>query len=77
MHFVPHREHSLLPLERPVSYCCVGYTTEVKNEWSYTSVPPYACVAGTGTALPLLSQNGKVVKRGAVCTKQYALKWLT
>jgi hypothetical protein len=23
-HFVPHRERSVLPLERPVGECCVG-----------------------------------------------------
>jgi hypothetical protein len=28
-------------------------SVEVKNEWSYASVPPYAFMAWTGTALPL------------------------
>lgn len=28
-------------------------SAEVKNEWTYTATPPYACMVCTGTVLPL------------------------
>lgn len=35
-------------------YLHISSSAEVQNEWYYTSTPPYAFVACTGTALSLL-----------------------
>ena len=35
-------------------------SAEVKNEWSYTSIPPYTFMAWAGTALPLTDTGGEV-----------------
>jgi len=32
--------------------CPSPSSTELKNEWSYTTAPLYACMAWRGTALP-------------------------
>jgi hypothetical protein len=34
---------------------------EVKNKWSFTSTPPYALMACTGTTLPLKSRPNVLV----------------